>query len=177
MRDWWNADTAKKFTEKAQCVVEQFGNFTAKQVGLNLNGINTQGENIADMGGLLPAYEGYGTQFQMYYFFYVSFIRNTASKRKFEFSFLLENWVKDNGEEQFLPGHDYTPKQLFWISYAHSWCSKYRDEALRDQITTGVHSPANFRVNGPLMNNKDFAQDFNCPRNSKMNPEKKCKVW
>ena len=60
MRDWWNTETAKKFTEKAQCVVEQFGNFTAEQVGLNLNGINTQGENIADMGGLLPAYEGYG---------------------------------------------------------------------------------------------------------------------
>ena len=60
LRDWWNPETAKKFTEKAQCVVEQFGNFTAEQVGLNLNGINTQGENIADMGGLLPAYEGYG---------------------------------------------------------------------------------------------------------------------
>ena len=41
-------------------MVDQFGNFTAKQVGLNLNGINTQGENIADMGGILPAYEGYG---------------------------------------------------------------------------------------------------------------------
>ena len=60
LRDWWNAETAEKFTQKAQCVVEQFGNFTAEQVGLNLNGINTQGENIADMGGLLPAYEGYG---------------------------------------------------------------------------------------------------------------------
>ena len=60
LRDWWNEDTAQRFNEKAQCVVEQFGNFTAKQVGLNLNGINTQGENIADMGGLLPAYEGYG---------------------------------------------------------------------------------------------------------------------
>ena len=60
MRDWWNSETAQKFTDRAQCVVDQFGNFTAKQVGLNLNGINTQGENIADMGGILPAYEGYG---------------------------------------------------------------------------------------------------------------------
>ena len=60
LRDWWNEETAEQFTERAQCVVDQFGNFTSKQVGLSLNGINTQGENIADMGGLLPAYEGYG---------------------------------------------------------------------------------------------------------------------
>ena len=89
----------------------------------------------------------------------------------------LGQWVKDNGEEKYLPGHEYKPKQLFWISYAHSWCSKYRDAALRDQITTGYHSPAEFRINGPLLNNKDFAKDFNCPLGSKMNPEKKCKVW
>ena len=89
----------------------------------------------------------------------------------------LGQWVKDNGEEKYLPGHEYKPKQLFWISYAHSWCSKYRDAALRDQITTGYHSPAEFRINGPLLNNKDFAKDFNCPLGSKMNPEQKCKVW
>ena len=60
LRDWWAKETAEQFVEKAQCVVDQFGNFTVEQVGLNINGINTQGENIADMGGILPAYEGYG---------------------------------------------------------------------------------------------------------------------
>ena len=60
MKDWWAKETAEQFVEKAQCVVDQFGNFTVEQVNLNLNGINTQGENIADMGGLVPAYEGYG---------------------------------------------------------------------------------------------------------------------
>ena len=85
--------------------------------------------------------------------------------------------MKDNGEEKYLPGHKFTPKQLFWINYAHSWCSKYRDAALRDQITTGYHSPPEFRINGPLLNNIHFAEDFSCPLHSKMNPEKKCKVW
>ena len=60
LRDWWNEETSEQFNEKAQCVIDQFGNFTAEQIGLHLNGINTQGENIADMGGILPAYEGYG---------------------------------------------------------------------------------------------------------------------
>ena len=67
--------------------------------------------------------------------------------------------MKDNGEEKILPGHDYTPKQLFWISYAHSWCSKYRDEALRDQITTGVHSPASTLV-PPLSIRQVHPQQF-----------------
>ena len=88
-----------------------------------------------------------------------------------------DNWVKDNGEEKYLAGHDFTPKQLFWISYAHSWCAKYRDAALKDQITTAYHAPEEFRINGPLLNNKNFAKDFDCPLNTKMNPEKKCEVW
>ena len=40
-------------------MIDQYGNFTAKQVGLNLNGINGQGENIADNGGIKEAYAGY----------------------------------------------------------------------------------------------------------------------
>ena len=88
-----------------------------------------------------------------------------------------DNWVKDNGPEKYLPGHDFTPKQMFWISYAHTWCGKYRDAALRDKITTGVHSPEEFRINGPLMNDENFAKDFQCPKGSKMNPTKMCEVW
>ena len=31
------------------------------------------------------------------------------------------------------------------------------------RITTGVHSPGQFRVLGPLSNMKEFSKDFNCP--------------
>lgn len=48
---------------------------------------------------------------------------------------------------------------------------------MKMRITTGVHSPGQFRVLGPLSNMPDFASDFNCPINSPMNPEKKCLVW
>lgn len=48
---------------------------------------------------------------------------------------------------------------------------------MKMRITTGVHSPAQFRVLGPLSNMKDFARDYNCPEGSPMNPINKCEVW
>jgi predicted metalloendopeptidase len=48
--DWWEEDTKKAYLEKARCIIEQYGNYTEPNVKLNLNGINTQGENIADNG-------------------------------------------------------------------------------------------------------------------------------
>nr|CAD7452416.1 unnamed protein product [Timema tahoe] len=106
-----------------------------------------KGENIADNGGLKEAYRAYLA------------------------------WVDHNHVEQTLPGLDYTPRQMFWISAAQTWCSKYRAEAMQQRIITGVHSPGRFRVQGPCSNLEEFSKDFNCPRGSAMNPEKKCSVW
>lgn len=85
--------------------------------------------------------------------------------------------MKRNGKEPKLPGLKLTPNQMFWVSAANTWCSKYRPESLKLRILTGYHSPGQFRVQGPLSNSDDFARDFRCPLGSKMNPEKKCKVW
>lgn len=145
--DWWQSETKERYLEKAQCIVYQYGNYTVEDVGLNLNGINTQGENIADNGGIKEAYLAY------------------------------RKWVERNHPEKKLPGLPYTPQQLFWISSANTWCSKYRPEAMKLRITTGYHSPGKFRVIGPLSNMEDFSRDFNCPLGSKMNPVKKCTVW
>lgn len=45
--EWWDEDTKKAYLEKARCIIEQYGNYTEPVTGLMLNGINTQGENIA----------------------------------------------------------------------------------------------------------------------------------
>lgn len=61
-----------------------------------LNGINTQGENIADNGGVKESYIAY------------------------------QRWVEKHGPEPKLPGLDYTPQQMFWIASGQTWCAKYR---------------------------------------------------
>ncbi|XP_050064129.1 neprilysin-2-like isoform X3 [Aphis gossypii] len=146
--DWWAEETKKHFLEKVMCIIKQYGNYTSQEVGLKVNGINTQGENIADNGGLKQAYNAYKV------------------------------WSERHGVEPRLPGlQDYTPEQMFWVSAANVWCSKHRPEALKADIITNSHSPDRFRVIGPFSNLKDFSKDFRCPLGSNMNPVNKCQVW
>ena len=57
--DWWHPVTKEKYVKKAECIIKQYGNYSLPELGLNLNGINTQGENIADNGGIKEAYRAY----------------------------------------------------------------------------------------------------------------------
>ncbi len=59
LRNWWEPETFREFLHKTTCIIQQYGNYTADAVGMKLNGINTQGENIADNGGIKEAYRAY----------------------------------------------------------------------------------------------------------------------
>lgn len=50
-------------------------------------------------------------------------------------------------------------------------------ESIKQQILIDAHSPYQFRVKGPLSNLKEFANDFECPKGSPMNPVAKCEIW
>ncbi|KAJ8983667.1 hypothetical protein NQ317_003454 [Molorchus minor] len=116
-------------------------------LSITLNGINTQGENIADNGGIKEAYLAYN------------------------------KWVERNGEEPYLPGLKYSGRQMFWVSAASIWCSKTRTEELQQLIVTDEHAPDKYRVIVPMSNMEYFARDFKCSVGSKMNPAKKCQIW
>ncbi|PZX56928.1 putative endopeptidase [Algoriphagus ratkowskyi] len=55
----------------------------------------------------------------------------------------------------------FTPDQRFCLSIARIWRVKTRDEFLRTYVNTNSHSPAVWRVNGPLMNFDPFYTAFN----------------
>lgn len=56
MIEWWDAKTIYTFREKAQCMVDQYSKYKMQEVNLHVNGRMTQGENIADNGGLKQSF-------------------------------------------------------------------------------------------------------------------------
>jgi putative endopeptidase len=56
LRDWWAASDSIVFSREASLVADQFTGFVAVDT-LHVNGRLTLGENIADYGGLLTAYD------------------------------------------------------------------------------------------------------------------------
>lgn len=56
LKDWWTESDAKNFKERADKLVKQYSGYVATD-SLHINGELTLGENIADLGGLLIAYD------------------------------------------------------------------------------------------------------------------------
>jgi putative endopeptidase len=71
----------------------------------------------------------------------------------------------------------FTPDQRFFLSFAQIWCENAREEALRLQVQTNPHSPAEFRVIGVLENMPEFAKAFSCHAPQKMVAVNACRVW
>jgi len=51
LKAWWQPQDSVKFTQRAQMLINQFNGYTI--YGLHVNGKATQGENIADLGGIV----------------------------------------------------------------------------------------------------------------------------
>lgn len=142
LNNWWTADDLKKFKEKTKAIVAQYSKFEALP-GKFVNGDATQGENIADLGGVVMGYE----------------------------AFKKTNQFKTNQKIAGL-----TPDQRFFLSYGYAWMVNIKPEALGQQLMTDVHSPARFRINGPLSNIDQFYKTFNIKEGSKMFIPKKDRI-
>ena len=73
----------------------------------------------------------------------------------------------------------FSPDQRFFISIARIWRVKTRDAFMRTYVNTNPHSPAKWRVNGPLMNFTPFYNAFHLQPGDKMyKPEpERITVW
>ena len=127
LKNWWTADDSAKFYHKTKMIVKQFNNYIAVD-SLHINGELTQGENIADLGGIIMAFEAFKKTDQ------------------------YKNKVVIAGVN---------PTQRFFLGYALAWLVNERPEAIANQVKSNEHSPAKFRVNGPLSNMPEFYEAFN----------------
>ena len=152
---WWTSGASANFTERAQCLSTQYSGIRVQNS--TVSGALTINENIADSGGVHLAY-------------------------------LTHRWYTEQ-----MAGYGLTPQplpsprlhaplaadQLFFWSYAQSWCAVSTDEYVANEVRTNAHTPAQVRVWAPLRNFKPFAEAFSCPVGSKMNPrtEEQCVMY
>jgi putative endopeptidase len=52
LKDWWTKKDAKEFDERAQCIVDQYAQYTVVD-DIKINSKLTLGEDLADLGGLI----------------------------------------------------------------------------------------------------------------------------
>ncbi|CAF1046721.1 unnamed protein product [Adineta ricciae] len=148
MRSWWTKLALDNFEERTKCFVEQYSDYALD--GQAENGQRTLSENIADNGGLKLSYLAY----------------QKHKQRRL-----------NNANDLRLPGLSYNNDQLFFIAFAHSWCSLETRNAIHYDLINDPHSPARIRIIGTISNSVEFAQTFSCQPKSRMNPSKKCHLW
>ncbi|XP_076086424.1 endothelin-converting enzyme homolog isoform X1 [Mytilus galloprovincialis] len=150
LNQWWTNTAINNFKSKAECIQNQYGNYTVAAANMNLNGKLTLGENIADNGGIRESFKAYR--------------KLVATKHK-------------GKEEKPLPGMEFSPNQLFFLNAAQVWCGIIRPKEAVRRIRVDPHSDARSRVVGPLQNFDEFSKTFNCQAGTYMNPTKKCVIW
>jgi putative endopeptidase len=126
LHNWWTPEDSARFYAKTKMIVRQFNDYIAVD-SLHINGELTQGENIADLGGIIMGYQ--------------------AFKK-----------TKQYNEKEIIAGLN--PDQRFFLGYAFAWMVNERPEAIANQVKSNEHSPAKFRVLGPLSNMPEFYATF-----------------
>ncbi|KAK6031799.1 peptidase family M13, partial [Ostertagia ostertagi] len=154
-KGWMDQNSTAGFTKMAGCVIEEYNKFCPldpnKYTPNCVNGAQTQGENIADNGGIHAAFRAYRTHIAL------------------------------DGPDPLLPDRlfgQFTHDQLFFLNFAQVWCEKERTQDLQyKQLMVDPHSPSKYRVFGTIQNYPAFQVAYNCPANSAYSPNPHCNVW
>ena len=147
LRDWWTLTDAKAYEERGACIAEEYTQ-EVPEAGVKQDGRLTQGEDTADNGGLRLSLMA------------------------------LENKLKAQGKSLDDKEADgWTPRQKFFLSYAHEWCTQIRPEMVRTRVLTNPHSIPKYRVNNVVANMPEFRRAFSCKAGTPMVHAKQCRVW
>ena len=73
----------------------------------------------------------------------------------------------------------FTGIQRVFLGYGQIWRNKYRDEALRLQISTNPHAPTMYRANGAVRNVPEFYEAFDVAEGDALYlpPDERVKIW
>jgi len=63
LRDWWTKEDGEQFEKRAQCIVDQYAGYTIVD-DIKINSKLTEGEDVADLGGLILAYMAWKADIQ-----------------------------------------------------------------------------------------------------------------
>jgi putative endopeptidase len=88
-------------------------------------------------------------------------------------------WKFATKDKNLQPLDGLTPEQRFFVGFAQWACANERPEDMRVRAQTDPHSPAQYRINGVVVNMPEFAQAFSCKAGQPMvnPPAKVCTVW
>ncbi|MDP2175655.1 MAG: M13 family metallopeptidase [Bacteroidota bacterium] len=83
------------------------------------------------------------------------------------------------GKTEPAPIDGFTWQQRFFLSWAQVWHNNIKDEELRNRIQTDPHSPARYRINGPLKHLTEFYDAFGVKQGDKMwlSEGERIKIW
>jgi len=153
MNDWWTEEDVKEYSKRTDLIVTQYKSY--KIEGENLNGELTLGENIADIGGLLIAFN--------------------AFKKRAELEGCNRELYSEYQSEQMMKKHE----KDFFMGWGRAWRSHIRPEAQKQRILVDPHSPPLYRVNGVLKNIPDFHRIFKTTKGDSLylSSENQAKIW
>ncbi|WP_263588396.1 M13 family metallopeptidase [Sphingopyxis sp. GC21] len=72
-----------------------------------------------------------------------------------------------------------TGDQRFFLAFAQAWRDKAREDATKQQVASDPHSPARWRIIGPLRNVDAWYKAFNVAPGTKyyLKPEDRTRIW
>jgi predicted metalloendopeptidase len=148
LKDWWAPADAAAYKERADRIAALYSSLEGLP-GQRINGRQTLGENISDVGGIRIAYDG----------LQIALARQRAAGRP----------------APLVAGM--TPEQRFFRGWGLIWRDKMRAEAMAQQLRTGQHSPARMRAMAPLQQAPEFARAFGCRAGDAMVAAEPILIW
>jgi predicted metalloendopeptidase len=150
LANWWTPEDRKAFDERTDCIAKEYEGFVSVKDPVN---------GDVRLNGRLTLGE------------------NTADNGGLRVAYMALQKALAGPPRTRIDG--FTPEQRFFLGWAQVWRSIIRDEALRVQATSDVHSPAEYRANGTVRNMDEWYEAFGVKETAKLYlpPDQRVRIW